>query len=150
MGMSLVVVADSGLPAPGKPRRIDIWWRGLQNGSLMLLLAHLLRLNWEWAHAQIRILRVVANEKGREPATQALTELIEAARIEARVDVVVSQEPFREVLRTHSFDAGVVLLGFIVPDAPDVTAFDATYRNMLAGLPTTMLISSTGDADLLA
>ncbi len=56
----------------------------------------------------------------------------------------------REVLQTHSFDAGVVMLGFVVPEASDTNAFDRAYRNMVAGLPTTMLISSTGDADLLA
>jgi amino acid transporter len=150
IGMSLVSVIDHGLPTQGGSRRIDIWWRGLQNGSLMLLIAHLLRLNWQWARARIRILRVVRNEQGREPATLGLTELVDAARIEARVEVVVSQDSFKEVLQTHSSDAAVVLLGFVLPEISDAATFGATYSEMTSGLPTTLLVSSTGDADLLA
>jgi amino acid transporter len=150
IGMSLAVILDRGVPKPRERVRIDIWWRGMDNGSLMLMLAHLLTRNWEWARARIRILRVVRNEEGREPATTALKDLVEAARIEAAVDVVVSDAPFKEILHAHSGDAGVVLMGFRVPEEPDVSAFDAHYMDIVSGLPTTLLISSTGEADLNA
>ena len=41
------------------PGSIDIWWRGMKNGELMLLLAHLLHKNPEWRDNPIRVLRVV-------------------------------------------------------------------------------------------
>jgi hypothetical protein len=37
-----------------------------------------------------------------------------------------------------------------VPDAPGPSAFDEAYMDMLSGLPTTLLISSSGEADLRA
>ena len=150
MGMSLMVVRDKGLPPPGRVSRIDIWWRGMHNGGLLLLTAHLLQLNWAWAHSRIRVLRLVRNEPGREPATQALNQLIHDARIEADVEVIISDRPFSDVLRTHSANAAVVMLGFQVPEDPGTLAFSAPYVNMLEELPTTLLVSSCGDADLLA
>ena len=47
LNMSNVLVWDGGLPIsqPKKKGKIDIWWRGKRNGSLMVILAHLLSLN---------------------------------------------------------------------------------------------------------
>jgi len=152
LGMSLIVVADHGLPPPGEPTRIDVWWRGRENGSLLLILAHLLTRNWEWARADIRLLRVVESEAGRGPAAQALRGMVAAGRIEAEVEVVVSREPFATVLRRHSADAGLVLLGFRVADAGAgrPLVLGPRHARMLEGLPTALLACSTGEADLLA
>jgi amino acid transporter len=148
IGMSIVCVLDRELPWIGPSRRIDVWWRGLQNGSLMLILAYLLTLNGEWTHARIRILRLVGKEAAREAASQALRELCVAARISAQVEVVVSEEPFAEVLKAYSSDAAVVLLGFQVPEADDMQSFPQRYVELTEGLPTTLLIHSSGEADL--
>ena len=42
---------------PAERGRIDLWWRGDANGSLMVILAYLLTLNWEWGRRQLRVLR---------------------------------------------------------------------------------------------
>ena len=56
---------------PGREKRIDIWWGGLQNnGDLMLLLAYLLRLNPEWRDARIFVRSVARDEKERELAAR--------------------------------------------------------------------------------
>jgi hypothetical protein len=44
---------------------IDVWWNTLRNGSLMLLLAHLLQQNSEFRGSPIRLLHIVENESGR-------------------------------------------------------------------------------------
>jgi len=151
LGMSLILVADRGLPPPGAPSRLDIWWRGRANGSLMLLLAYLLTRNWEWARARIRILRVVEDAAGRAPATAALRELVTAARIDADVEVIVSSAPFADALWAHSADAGLVLLGFQVPDdGGRALPIGPGHTALLHGLPTTLFVASTGEADLLA
>lgn len=148
LGMSLVLIKDKGLPE--KTKRIDIWWRGKDNGSLMVIASHLLTLNFEWSNAQIRLLRMIRNEEGREPATQALRAMIEAARIKADVQVIVSESSFTEVLHRHSADAAVVFLGFMVPEENDSDRFQSQYEEMLSGLPTTLMFCSSGKADLLA
>ena len=50
---------------PGQEQRIDIWWGGLEsNGDMMLLLAHLLRLNPEWSGARLTIRSIARSEEG--------------------------------------------------------------------------------------
>lgn len=154
LGMSIVSIIDRGLPefARGEPQRIDVWWRGKDNGSLMLILSHLLTQNWEWSDATIRILRMVGNEAGLVPARDALTALVEEARVEAEVRVLVSGSEFREILHNHSGDASVVILGFTLPDEEGDQARQTYDRlaGLLDGGPTTILVNSSGDADLMA
>jgi CO dehydrogenase/acetyl-CoA synthase epsilon subunit len=132
------------------PRRIDIWWRGKENGSLMLILAHLLTNNWEWARSAIRIIRRVSKVEALESARRNLTELVESARIAAAVDVVVSDAPFAEVFRAESHDATVIFLGFNPVENDQAAAFHQQFAGLLASMPTALLISSSGEADLLA
>ena len=155
LGKSLVCVVDRGLPSglvsrqTTISRRADVWWYGARNGSLMLLLAHLLTLNWEWSQTQIRLKRVVEEEMGRTPATEALHELAQAARIDAQVEVVVSAQPFAEILHEHSQDADVVFLGLWIPDASQAEELHREYTELCEGLPTTLLVYSSGEADMM-
>lgn len=150
LGMSLAILKVRNRPGDRGPGRIDVWWRGRENGSLMVVLAYLLTLNWQWSDAEIRVLRLIHDEAGREPATQALEELVHAARIEATVQVLVSTRPFSEILRFHSQDAALVFLGFKLPEEGKEAEFQARYREMLEPLPTTLLVCSSGAVDLLA
>ena len=150
LGMSLILLKDNGRPKDGKPKRIDIWWRGKDNGSLMVIISHLLTLNYEWRGAKIRLLRMIQKEEGRDPATHALRNMIDKARIDADAQIIVSGSPFKEVLHRHSSDASVVFLGFIMPDEEEAVQFQARYEEMLSDLPTTLLFCSSGEADLMA
>ena len=147
---SIILINDNGLPASKTSRRIDIWWRGRENGSLMVIIAHLLSLNWEWSGVHIRILRLIGDEEGREPASNALRDLVNDARVDAEVMVLVSDSPFHKVLHRHSKDASVVLMGFNVPEEKDIESFRDRFEEMLPDLPTTLLVCSSGEADLLA
>ncbi len=152
VGMSLVLAVDGGLPTVEEPKRIDIWWRGQANGSLMVILSYLLIQNWGWKQASLRILRMVRAEKEAGPAEAELHELVAAARIPAKVEIAVSSAAFADTLHEHSRDATVVFLGFQLPEDPATGAEDflSNYNNLLDGMPTTLLISSTGGADVLA
>ena len=149
MGMSLVVLHGDELPPPGRHKRIDVWWRGHQNGSLMLLLAHLLASNLEWAGVRIRVLRYIEREAAQAPAKQALCDLIEEARVDARAEVVVGTEPFPEVLHRASADADCVLLGFELPAREVQVKWQARFGEFLTGLPPTLLVHNFGEEDLL-
>lgn len=163
IGMSLVLLIDRGTPtirsserrrfirtdAPDLGPRIDIWWRGLRNGSLMLILAHLLCGNRPWARTRIRVLRECRPEEEQD-AHNELENLVDAARIDAEVKVVVSERPFAEVLAEESGDATVVFLGFRLFPRGEAAAFQQQLQKLTKDLPTTLLIHSSGDADLLA
>jgi amino acid transporter len=148
LGMSLALVEPKEMPEPESKKRIDIWWRGQKNGSLMLLLAFLISENWEWSNTTIRILRVVEKEDGRLPAEEALQKLMELARVEADVDVVVSKESFSRILHEHSADATCVILGFELPEIAHEAEWHACYRAFVDAMPTTIMINSLGGEDL--
>lgn len=149
-GMSVVLTRDRGVPQGGA-RRIDVWWRGRANGGLMVLLSHLLTHNWEWVRAQIRVLRLVDGEGGRDPAAAALQELIDEARVDAQAHCVVAQgRGFAQVLREESQGADCVILGFQPPPAGEEQAWHAGFAPLVADLPTTLIVHSLGQEDLLA
>ncbi len=147
---SALVLTDKGLPRGGRRRRIDLWWRGQRNGSLMLILAYMLSRNPGWRRAEIRVLRLVQDEADRQPATDALNQLIHAARVDATVKVVVSSDSFANVLHQQSGKSTVVLLGLALEIDEDPQVFHARYHELLKDLPTTILVASSGQADLLA
>lgn len=149
MGKSVVVVAEKGLPPEERVRRrIDIWWRGRQNGSLMATLAHLMTQNWEWRDSYIRVLRVIGDAAGRESSRQAIRELIEAARIRAEPRIIVSTEQFNDVFHSHSAKADVIFLGIQHSDDETSAQLYGRITELLKNMPTTILVHSSGEADL--
>ncbi len=153
LDMSVGLVWDNGLPV-AQPRRnrrrIDIWWRGMRNGSLMVILAYLLTLNSEWSGSKIRILRMIRDAEFRDSAYEELQKLMEAARMKLDLEVIISGEPFPVLLHHHSASASAVFLGFQITQGMNATGFQQAYTELLQGMPTTILINSTGEADLLS
>ncbi|MCK5804028.1 MAG: hypothetical protein KAI66_14425, partial [Lentisphaeria bacterium] len=147
---SLVILVDKG-GAPTRPgKRIDCWWRGQQNGSLMIILAHLIMQNREWEGTTLRLMRVVSNEREVAETRQEFEQICAASRITAEIHIAISTDPFPKTLREHSENASLILLGFIPPGEEDQMAFFETTDTMLTDMPTTMFVNSSGEADLLA
>jgi hypothetical protein len=149
LGMSHVAVLDRGLPPPVKRKRIDVWWRGQTNGSLMIILAWLVSLNWEWGQSRVRILRAIAVGDDAAVARHDLRALVEAARMPGEIEVVETDDLPATLLRESS-DADVVFLGFspVGDEAPG--QWYRRYSALTDGLPTTLLVASSGDADVFA
>jgi len=150
LGMSILCVVGDEQPEPIDGGRIDIWWRGMANGSLMVILAYLLTCNWEWRRSRIRILRVVGEEAGRSGAAASLRGLVEAARIDAEIAVVVSKDPFAEILPRYSQNASVVFLGLSPPERGGESEFFDSYERVVRGLSQVILVLSNGEADLVS
>lgn len=126
---------------------IDVWWRGKQNGELMLLLAHLLTLNEGWKNRTIRLLRVIDNEAGRDEVESHLVKLAEQARIKAKCEVVVSED-FRNAIQSTSENAAIVFMGFNVPDSGHETDFYERTESLAGQLPRVMFVKSNGSMSL--
>ncbi|MBW1983661.1 MAG: amino acid permease [Deltaproteobacteria bacterium] len=150
LDMSLLALSDKGLPDLDKPLRIDLWWRGLGNGSLMLILSYLMTQTPEWKQAEIRLLRVVNDEASRIQAEAELNSLVEKGRMTATSKAVVSKKQFKDIVFKESKDASAVFLGFRLPPIEEASSFYATYKEYIEKLPTTILVCSSGDADLFA
>jgi hypothetical protein len=116
----------------------------------MLLLAFLISENWDWSNTRIRILRVVEKEAGLGQAEGALRKLLDLARVEGEVEVVLAEESFSRVLHKYSADATCVILGFELPEKADEAEWHACYRAFVDGMPTTILVNSLGGEDLFA
>ncbi len=141
-GLSLVLVKTDELPFPWKEKNIHIWWRGKENGTLMIILGYLLKDNWEWNKSQIKVLRSVDEKAGKTPALNSLNDLIEEARIDATAEVVFSQEPFKNTLKKYSSNTDCLFLGFNIPKEGEEESWYAFYSELLNEMPTTLLINS--------
>ena len=125
---------------------IDVWWSGGGNGSLMLLLAHLLTLNTEWRGRPIRLLRVIGAESGVEQAARHLSELAQASRIEAHAEIVVA-EKVAEAIRETSANAALTFIGFS-PMSGAARPFTETMEALAEGLHTVVFVHSEGGMEL--
>ncbi|NLG17741.1 MAG: amino acid permease [Fibrobacter sp.] len=149
LNMSIVLVRDGGLPdLQQKKRKIDVWWSGKRNGSLMVILAYLISLDSQWSGTSIRILRAVENEYMRKNAEEELKNLIESSRMNIAIQVILSGDPLEKLIRSHSSNANVIFLGFEVPEESDAVSFQNRISSLSDGLPTVLLVRSTGEADL--
>lgn len=126
---------------------IDVWWRGKQNGELMLLLAHLLTQNDGWRNRTIRLLRVIENEAGREEVEQHLNTLATKARIKVDCEVVVSAD-FRGAIQSTSKNAAIVFMGFQPPDEGFDDDFFERIESLSGGLERVMFVNSNGSMSL--
>ena len=128
---------------------IDVWWRGRQNGDLMLLLAYLLTKNPGWRGHTIRLLRVIQNNAGREEVVGHMNELIKHARIPATPEVVVADD-VPKAMRDTSRNSAIVFIGFEVPEKGDELAFYQRMEQLAGGLPRVVYVDSIGEISLEA
>jgi amino acid transporter len=138
--------ATEGLvPAPA--RRVDVWWRGRENGSLALLLAHLVSVTDAWRDSDVRLLRIVADDAAKALAETEMAALLESSRIEATPVVVRSTDPPFDVVARESGDSHLVFLGIggiLAGGRADLLRYNA----VLARLPCTALVSAWGALDV--
>jgi hypothetical protein len=145
LNMSMIIGQVRAL-APGRegvPRRIDIWWGGLQrNGDLMLLLAYLLTRNPEWRDTRIRVLSIASNELMRRKTEAFLERLIPEIRIRAEVDIKVRSEGFsiQDMIHRESADADVVFMGLSAPEKGREAEAAKRLVQLVEGLPTCFLV----------
>ncbi len=126
---------------------IDVYWRGHDNGALMLLLAHLMTQTSQWRGQELRLIRVIPAEAGREEVTRHLTELIDSSRIHATPVVIVAEDVVPAIHRT-SAAAAEVLLGFSPPEEGQEAEFHATMERLAGPMARVVFICSAGGVNL--
>ena len=154
LSISSVILHDQGLPDTdsAETKRVDIWWRGRENGSLMLILAYLLCRNLEWARHHVRVLRAISPDEDADIARTDLEELLFESRIKGEAQIVELGDRFSDTILEHSRDATVVFLGLWVGELGEefpVSEVHQYYAQLLDELPTTLMINNGGKADLL-
>ncbi len=127
---------------------IDVWWRGMENGELMLLLAHLLHQNPEWRGNRIRVLRLVDRSEATSEVLTHLTELGSSARIRIEPRVVFSTRSAEEVIQAESSSASVVLLGFQTPAEGQELELYQRMEQLAGNLARVIFVDSAGGMTL--
>jgi amino acid transporter len=98
----------------GEKKSIDVWWGGMGgNGSLMLMLAHLISLNTEWEGCHIRVLRIIDNPDGMQLAEQNFKTLL--GDLNYKVDTQVlchsGERPVLELISSVSSSTDLTVVG---------------------------------------
>lgn len=124
-----------------RPKKIDVWWGGLQdNGGLMLILAYLLRTSLPWRSADIRLKLVVPNTNAAQAAEANLASLISTLRMGAQSQVIVAEgRPFNHILKASSQNADLVFMGLATPDDA-YTEYYADLQKKTSDLPPTIFV----------
>ena len=125
----------------GERKVIDVWWGGLQNnGSLMMILAYLLKTSLPWRGALIRVKMVVPHVDAEQSARDNLSRLVQKVRTDAVAEVLVMNgQGFDSMLQQSSNDADLVFMGMAMPGKDYVSYFEHIQKR-IAALPTTVLV----------
>ena len=147
MDKACLIVKPKPPTGPQRYERIDIWWRGkMNNGDLMLLLAHLLTLSPLWRNATINLRSIVTKESTKVDIEQSLSTLIETVRIKAEQDVIVLDEgkSVIELMHENSQGADLVFIGLMAPDQDQVVEYADRLIQIVDGFPSTILVRNSG------
>ncbi|MFW6089057.1 MAG: hypothetical protein ACODAB_04835, partial [Gemmatimonadota bacterium] len=128
----------------GDTSSIDVWWGGRGgNAELMLLLAHVIRLNGVWGNALLRVLRVVDSEEGIEPSRRHMEGLLEDVRVDATPEIIVRTDPsgpLADLIATHSRATDLTLLGMQKPERGTADPYGERLQELVDAVGTVLLV----------
>jgi amino acid transporter len=128
---------------------INIWWQNPKEGSLMLLLAFLLKKNPEWRDHPLRLLRTVEPHDDVESAAKKMQLVLAVARIEAEVVILPTADPLAAI-REAMEPSAVLLAGFEPADEDPDGQFIPSLQETIDLPGDVILVYSAGDVALHA
>ncbi len=142
----LVLNIPEGITFGQQRQFIDIWWGGIQNnGSLMILIAHLISVNPEWQGCRIRLNMIIDNQEGLSAAKTNLEDILQKAHLNAEVNIILQESPnikIPYIINKQSQNSGLVILGMNTPLPGEEKQFIERMHFFLAGLPPTLLVKN--------
>lgn len=143
MGKSTVICRIRPREWGLRPRRIDVWWGGLQNnGDMMLLFAYLLSANAEWRGAEICIRSIASTEMMRTQTEVSLRRMLQSSRIDARFEVAMRTEGVnvQAQIQDQSRNADIVFMGLREPPPGEEMEYARRLSELVGDLPTIVLV----------
>ena len=133
--------------AKPKDRQIDIWWHQNSSGELMLLLAHLMRRDDQWAAAELRVLTETNPGESEDMAERRLETALAEYRIDA--EIIVCRFHKQEIVKRSS-TASLVFLPFSIGDGQFYGPAGANMTEFLEYMPAVVLVMAAQDVALSA
>ncbi len=136
----------------GQRRVIDVWWRGRsRNADLMLLLAHIVAQDPEWADAKIRLLRIIPGAEGQAQTQAHLQALLDQVRVAATPIVIVAgtDESIGDIMQKWSQDTDLTFLGMNRPAPEERESYSQWLNDFIAPLGTVILVQNADEIDEL-
>jgi hypothetical protein len=132
--------------APPEKRRIDVWWQDDPTGNFMLLLAHLIAKNADWAGAEVRVLATREDNQVDNLTEEVMKERLRDVRIDA-APMVVSNFEVDTVIK-YSQDASLVLLPMQLRDFTSLSTLGCSPEVLFNRLPLTALVLAAETIEL--
>ena len=148
IGRSTIITKLSNLKDRGFYRQIDIWWGGLENnGDLMLLLAHLLRLSPMWHGAKIVLRSIVDKSSGKAGVEQSLADIISSVRIKADAEVIVNDSglDLAEIIKVNSVQADITFMGLMIPESGHEQEYSRKLIELSEGLDSVVFVRNASE-----
>ncbi|MCK5132173.1 MAG: amino acid permease [Candidatus Sabulitectum sp.] len=148
IGRSTIITKLKELKNRGFYRQIDIWWGGMENnGDLMLLLAHLLRMNPMWREARIVLRSIVEDPARKTEVEQSLSDTISSVRIKAEGEVIVndSRASIAEVIRDNSRQADITFMGLMIPESGYEHEYSKKLIELSEGLQSVVFVRNASE-----
>lgn len=130
----------------GEMKTIDIWWGGRGgNIELMLLVAHILLMNYDWKEGKLKLVRVVHRQDEVKKTREITFSRLYSARMRADVSIVVNDEhrPFEEILKEVSGDTDFVIMGLPVPREGEERLIVERIDHLISSVGSVLMVRST-------
>ena len=143
---NIVIFHENQQQKFGFRRSIDVWWGGMQsNGSLMLLLAYLLRTDINWRNAKIYLKLVVPDGEAAAAAKENMSNLSQNLRIDVIPKVIVAEgRSFDEILYYSSRNSDLIFLGMARP-SQNFAQYYEKLQDRVSNLPSTVFVLAAPD-----
>ncbi len=153
LGKSLLILKHDEKHGFGERRRIDVWWGGGgDNADLMLLLAYIVSSHRAWGQAQVRLLRVIESEVGREQTRAHMQQELDRVRVDAELVVLVRENPAQsisDIICQQSVDTDFTLLGMQIPTSGEEAVYGQSLAALAESVGSVLLVRSAQKEDLL-
>ena len=130
---------------------IDLWWRDISNNAeLMLSLTRFILKSNKWRRAKLRILLVNNENIEHQVIEVRVRNILEQFRMRADIRIInnaVEKISIYQLMRVHSSDAALVMLG--VPDikAGKEASFVERTNDLVGVIGTTLLVKASSYFD---
>ena len=147
---NVIIVQDEDNIGFKKKEVIDIWWGGLKkNGSLMIILAYLLKNSREWQQASVNVKMVVPNKEAYGGAKENLDRIFEGMRTGFDYQILIADgRNFWDIMAEESKNSDMIMMGLAVPE--EEGAFEDYYvrlKERTKSLPTKVFVLAAQEVE---